>query len=58
MDRKLEGKVTVVTTRVPHTLYERFKMKALSEGYSMQEATYLLIEHYTNDTLIVKNEKP
>ena len=56
MGRESEGKITVVTTRIPHILYERFKMKALSEGYSMQEATYLLIEHYTNDTLIIKNE--
>ncbi len=56
MDRKFEGKITKILVQVPHTLYERFKRKSLSEGYSLQKATYLLIEHYTSDVLTMKDD--
>jgi hypothetical protein len=56
MGRKLEGKIDSVKVSLPHVLYERFKLKALTEGYSMQKAASLLIEHYTNDTLIIKDK--
>lgn len=57
MGKNLEGKVSAVNVRLPHNLYERFKRKAIEEGFSLQKATYLLIEHYTNDILVIKKDK-
>jgi len=54
MDKKSKGKISTVKTRLPHSLYEEFKIKALDEGYSMQQATYLLIKHYVSNTLMIK----
>ena len=56
MAKNLEGKVSTITVNIPYVLYKKFRLRATSEGYSMQKAIYLLVEHYTNDTLLINNK--
>lgn len=47
------GKVTKVTIDVPARMYEEFKNKTREDGYSIQQALHLLIQHYSNNTLTI-----
>jgi len=54
MDNNIERKVNKITVDVPNKVYERFKAKSYEDGYSMQIALRILMEHYADDKLALK----
>ena len=51
MGRDIKGKVITVAAQLPFEVYEEFRKKAVSEGYSLRRALQLLIGHYINDRI-------
>jgi len=49
-----KNKINKITVNIPNMIYERFRSKSYEDGYSMQIALRILVEHYANDKIIVK----
>ena len=55
MDHKPKRTVNKITVNVPNKVYENFKLKSYEDGYSMQMALKTLIDHYSDDKLVLKS---
>jgi len=48
-------KVKNCSFKIREDLIKQFKIQARSEGYTLQEAINVLIDHYINDRITIKH---